>query len=339
MNSSSLAAWTCSLVLLAGQGLEADQMPSALNYREVRGVLLSNLVGVTEAELDAAAARGLIEQLAGRVTLLTNGVAAQPEEHGPTIAKTALFGASTAYVRLSRVDEDAAAGLAAALKELGATSRVEGLVLDLRFASGTNYAAAARVAGQFIADEVPLLSLGAEAFRAPGSAQPFTRPVMVLVNRRTSGAAEALAEVFRQNEVALLLGGRTAGTAGVFEEFPLSTGQRLRVVTATVKLRDGAEVPPGGVEPDITVTVPLAEERAFLENPFAAARSPNASGRPARLTEADLVRMRRERRETPTPVPAETATAAEAPVVADPVLVRALDLLKGIALVRLPRRL
>jgi C-terminal processing protease CtpA/Prc len=216
---------------------------------------------------------------------------------------------------------------------------MEGLVLDLRFASGTNYAAAARLAGQFMAEAVPLMSLGAEEYRAPGNAQPFPWPVMVLVNRRTSGAAEALAEALRQNQVAMLLGGRTAGTAGVFEEFPLSTGQRLRVVTATVKLRDGAEVPPGGVEPDITVTVPLAEERAFLENPFASARSPNASGRPARLTEADLVRMRRERRETPTAAPAETTPAVEAPVVADPALARALDLLKGIALVRPPRRL
>jgi hypothetical protein len=335
MNSCSFATRLGVLALVAWLSVAVAQ-PPALDYREVCGVLLSNLVGASEAELDAAAARGLIEQLAGRVTLLTNGVAHPPAEDGPSVAKAAVFGAASAYLRLRRVDEEAEAGLAEALKSLSATSRVDGLVLDLRFATGTNYAAAARLAARFLSEPVLVMSLGDQEFRAPANPQAFTQPTMALVNGRTRGAAEALAEALRQNRVALLLGSRTAGAAGFFDEFPLSTGQRLRLVTATVKLRDGAQVPPDGVVPDIPVTVSLAEERAFLEQPFA---PPAAGNRPARLTEADLVRMRRERRETPAAAPADPAPPADGPVVADPVLARALDLLKGIALVKPPRRL
>jgi C-terminal processing protease CtpA/Prc len=252
-----------------------------------------------------------------------------------------MFGPSSAYIRLARVNEDAAAGFSDALRVLAATNKLEGLVLDLRFAAGTDYAAAARLAGQFLGRATVVMSLGGQEFASPAGDSAFTLPTMVLVNGRTSGAAEALAEVLRQNEAALIIGNRTAGAAGVFEDFVLTTGQRLRVVTATVKLREGTEVPPGGVTPDIAISASLADERSFLENPYGSSGRTNAAAgtRPARLTEADLVRMRRERRDTPSRAPVETPATSVAPVVADPVLARALDLLKGIALVKPPRRI
>jgi hypothetical protein len=312
-----------------------------LDYREVRSVLLTNLVGTSESELDAAAARGMIEQLAGRVTLVTNAPAGEPPASSPPVAKVLAFDGARGYIRLARLDAEADTAFANALKELSATNPLDGLVLDLRFASGGDYAAAARLAGRFSPEAKVVMRLGAEEFATPAKDDAFTQPTMVLVNRHTTGAPEALAAALRQQEAAMILGGRTAGGAGVFREVALSSGQRLRVAVATVKVGDDAEVPPGGVVPDIVVNASLAEERRYLDNPYGVPGGTNVAGatnRPARLTEADLVRMRRARQDPSVAPSGDAPTAAPTPTVADPVLARALDLLKGISVVNKPRR-
>jgi hypothetical protein len=323
----------------------SGQPPGALDYREVRAVLLSNLVGTSEAELDAAAARGLIEQLAGRVTWVTNAPDPEPSTAGPIVAKAITFDGTRGYIRLARLDADADTAFSLALKELTTTNALDGLVLDLRFTTGSDYAAAARLAGQFIPDATLVLRLGAEEFASTTKDDALTHPTMVLVNSRTTGAPEALAAALRQHEAALILGGRTAGAAGVFRELTLSSGQRLRVVAATVKVGEDAEVPPGGVIPDIVVNASLAEERRYLDNPYGptgglsgATNVAGATNRPARITEADLVRMRRSRQDPSTATPGDSRAVAPVPTVMDPALARALDLLKGISVVTKPRR-
>jgi hypothetical protein len=216
-----------------------------------------------------------------------------------------------------------------------------------------DYAEAGAVADLFLSGGQPLLDWGAAAARSTAKTNALKLPVAVLVNRETAAAAEALAAVLRETGAGLVLGGNTAGRAMIAQEFPLKNGQRLRIATAGVKLGNGEVLSARGVKPDIEVAVSVEEEKAYLADPFVELPGTNllaagtASGTNSvtngtnrlprrRITEADLVRERREGfdfRTNPT-VGVERESVREKPVVQDPVLARALDLIKGLAVVR-----
>jgi C-terminal processing protease CtpA/Prc len=234
-----------------------------------------------------------------------------------------------------------------ALDKARADEKTKGLVLDLRFANGLNYAEAVKAADFFVSEERLLLDWGTGNAKSTAKDSPFKLPTMVLVNAQTRGAAEALAAVLREARAALVIGGKTAGEANLFREFTLD-GQRVCIASGKVKLAGGDEMPAGGLAPDIEVSVGLDEEKAFLADPFkaganrtpeSAATSGAATNAPRRrINEAELVRLQKEGRSpddenggtNATPARAETAR----PIVRDPALARALDLLKGLAIVK-----
>jgi hypothetical protein len=332
---------TLVTVLLRPSGAAADA-PAVLP--EVLGLLQSNLAGVSGAELDAAAVRGLVQQFAPRVALVTN-VPADGADADVTaaITRTNCFENAFGYLRIARVEPGLARALGEALTGLS-TNRLEGLVLDLRYASGWDYAQVAPAADWFLADERPLVDWGAGVRKSTARTNAFTQPVVVLMNGRTAGAAEALAAALRETRAGLLIGTRTAGEASVFKEFPLSNGERLRVATAPVLVGDAQPVPVAGLRPDIQVTVPPDEEWEFFTNAFRVVRNPAAPDSPLNLpgftnrpqNEAELVRLHREGLdpEADPPRTSPKPTLPKRPVVTDPPLARALDLLKALAVVR-----
>jgi C-terminal processing protease CtpA/Prc len=231
----------------------------------------------------------------------------------------------------------------------GTNQTVKGWVLDLRFLSGRDFAAAAQIADAFIPAGKPLMDWGQGLFVS--SEKPSDKdklpPLTVLVNRQTRGAAEAIAAVLRGAGSALVIGGATAGEVARYEEFALSNGRKLRLAVAPVKGADGSFLAPTGVQPDIGVSVPEAEEQGWMEDPFGstgvAAPAGGASGTNSvakprrRLTEADLVRARREGKSGTQGTNAVATPAPVTPpvrVVRDPSLARALDLLKGLSVIR-----
>jgi C-terminal processing protease CtpA/Prc len=163
-------------------------------------------------------------------------------------------------------------------------------------------------------------------------------PVVVLVNEGSSGAAEALAAVLREGGVAVLVGSRTAGQAYVFREVPLPEGRTLRVASDPVLVGDGKSIA-GGLVPDIEVTISLADERKYLADPYAvlpgAVAGTALRAERSEVNEAELMRQRQSGT-GPRLSPGAGATPParlQDPVVQDPALARALDLLKGIAVV------
>ena len=140
----------------------------------------------------------------------------------------------------------------------------------------------------------------------------------------------------------------------VYQEFPLETGQKLRVATAPIKLADGSALALQGVSPDIVVEVSPQDERAYYNDAFSSVAQSNrlvssglsltnrASGtnrveRRPRFDEAALVRERKAGVALDSDLPISRDSAPEKPLVRDPVLARALDLLKGLAVVRATR--
>jgi hypothetical protein len=199
--------------------------------------------------------------------------------------------------------------------------------------------------------EISMLDWGGGLVKSKNKDNAIRFPLAVLVNRDTSGSAEALAAVVREAGVGLILGGRTAGGGMIKQEFSLKNGQRLRIATSPVKLGDGSTLSAQGLKPDIEVAVNLEDERAYRDDAYAIL--PKAGGasvllaspgegtnRPSRrrISEADLVRERREG----TNINTDDFTALrdrepEKPMIRDPALARAVDLLKGLAVVRRAR--
>jgi len=332
----------------SGRAEGTNELP---HFQEVFRLLRANLSDVSEEDLNRAAVKGLLSEFYPRVVLAAN-LASTPAET-TLVSKIAAYDQGYGYLRVTRATTGLADQIKSAYEKLSSTNALKGVVLDLRFADGDDYTAAGNAADRFLLKEQPLLSWGESSVRSTAKTDAITIPVAVLVNQQTVGAAEALAAVLREADAAVLVGARTAGQAHVFKEFTLANGQQLRIATGQVQVGKGKTLSASGVSPDIEVKVSSADEKAYFEDAFkvlfkplvklratnslAQAGSTNRAPR-RRINEAELVRMQREGRN---PDEEDLATL-ETPsfddsaelIVRDPALARALDLLKGIAVVQ-----
>jgi hypothetical protein len=347
-----------ALLVLAGgsAGLRAQAKAKdaqAPDFKEVYDLIRAHLAGTSEGQLNQAAVGALVSGLAPRVSLVTNKAAGSAPGEAPLVSKSSVFEGDILYVRVGRVGDGLAKAISAACSKPETTNKLKGVALDLRYAGGDDYAAAAAAADLFVRKDQPLLNWGNGMVRSKEKTNAIALPVAVLANRQTAGAAEALAAALRETGTGLILGGRTAGQAMVAQEFPLKSGERLRIATAPIQLGDGAAMSEQGLKPDIAVEVSPEDERDYYGDAFKVAENTNLLAseglsltnqtngtihlvRRARYNEAELVRERREG-VSESDLTALRVREPEKPLVQDPALARALDLLRGLALVRQSR--
>jgi hypothetical protein len=324
------------------------------DIKEVLDLLRSNLAGAKEEEINRAAVQGLISQLGPRVSLVG--------EAGPTNAPAAgrilaanVYDSNYGYIRVGQMDAGSDKQILEACKDQMFTNKIKGLILDLRYASGQDYAAAVALADAFVSTEKPLLDFGEGMKKSSSKTDAISVPLALLINGNTAGSPEAFAGALQQAGIGLLIGSKTAGMANIAREFPLKSGQRLRIATTAVKFGDGKPFPNGGLKPDIQIDVAAEEEKAYFTDAYkvfprtnqlvAAATTPSGkafspTNRPPRhrMNEAELVRLTREGQNPD----AEVASASREsetprPLIHDPALARAIDLLKGLAVVQRTR--
>jgi hypothetical protein len=338
-------------------GLRSDTPSTSTGILpELIQVLRTNLdLGSTEFE--SRASQALIERFGVRQLDPAGGstqtATSSPDMGTDPIARQERLDGGVLYLRLGRVDTGVAQALRTALTRAAANTNaappMSGLVLDLRFARGESLPAAGEAAALFSDRTEAVLDWGIGSVTGSGAQRAWGLPMAVLVNGRTEGSAEALAAALRQETGSALVGQATAGTHGVFREITLKHGTRLQVPVGRIRLGGGAILADGPVTPDIRIPISEAAERGFLANPtatlgsaagVATAGSTNtmagsqAQGAPLqrrRVTEADLVRAQRSE---PSETSSETSppTKPAAPVrLADPVLARAADLVRGLA--------
>jgi hypothetical protein len=321
----------------------ADPAHSMRNFQEVCQILSTNLEeGINADQFDRAAVQGLVHQLGPRVSLVA---ADAVSSNAVPLAEARVFDGSFAYVRIANVTANLPEAFLAAYHQMIETnkSKIKGLVLDLRFAGGYDYAAAAKLADSFLSSDHPLLDWQTGSAHATLKTDAITLPVAMLVNSQTAGAPEALAAVLRDNDVGLILGGQTAGQASIFKEFPLRDGSKLRVAVGAVSFGAGKTLL-HGITPDTAINTSLDDERAYLQDPYAilypaALAKTDATAKvfsdEPRMNEVELIREHNNG-EAPDQIPARNTPDVAEPtaMVADPVLARALDLLKGLAVVQ-----
>jgi hypothetical protein len=338
------------LVLLAfvlsvrtGVGENTNSVP---HFQEIFRLLRVNLPNITEDELNRAAVEGLVNHFHPRVFLSREESQTPANPKQVALGKSEVYDRDYGYIRVAHVLPGLGEEIRAAWKKLSASHDFKGLVLDLRFADGEDYEAAADAADLFQSKEQRLLTWGDHSASSKSKSDPLKVPLTVLVNRETAGGAEALAAVLRETGMALLIGSRTAGRVYVFKQFELSNGQRLGIASSPVRVGDD-EKPIERVVPDVEVNVRPEDERAYFADAYktlsrspapSAASSPSVSTNRAgrrRINEAELVRIQRDGQDLDElDAAAGTVNERSEPVMRDPALVRALDLLKGIAIVQ-----
>jgi hypothetical protein len=231
--------------------------------------------------------------------LLAAQIASRADSLDTALAKSVVLEGNVAYLRVGQVGKNLADEIRAAQEALAVSNKIAGTILDLRFADGDGLDSAKAVADLFASKKSPLA---------------------ILVNGQTRGAAAALASELRKNRAGLIFGSATA---------PAQTNRE----TIALAL------------PDIVVAIGAEDERALMENPYAVS-APDDTNSPAatnnllpfvnHTSEADLVRAKIKDGDEPEPSPVERASEPPKPFIRDPVLARAVDLIKGLAIVHAP---
>ncbi len=312
-------------------------------FAEVLDLVRSKQHVYTAEQLNQMAVDGFVQRLGGLARFSDEAEKSTPETEG---VKARIHDGVFGYLRIGSLGTATRAEVVRNMGEQSTGKTLKGWVIDLRFAAGRDFAAAAQVADLFLPAGKPVMDWGQGLFVSTEKTNAIHGPFTVLINHQTRGAAEAVAAVLRSSGIALAIGGPTAGEVARYEEFTLSNGRRLQLAVAPVRSGDGSPLAPTGLQPDIAVAVREESERGYLEDPFgsvagtadAGSTSTNAVPRVRhRLTEAELVRARKEEKSgaRTTNGTAITAEPPAAPrIVRDPVLARALDLLKGLSVIQ-----
>src|SRR5260221_3537334 len=104
MNKLGFRSFLAAALLLLPLLLARAQTNSAPDFKEVYDLLRAHLSGVTEAELNRAAVKGLTSALGPKVSLVPNSSAATDHSESALVTRSNLFDGKVAYVRIARVD-------------------------------------------------------------------------------------------------------------------------------------------------------------------------------------------------------------------------------------------
>jgi len=317
--------WFAMFCVPALQGAGPSELSNIIE--QVR----TTLPDLPAAEVSRAILAGDVREFSPRLVLRTAPASASPNATNGLIAKAELLQASFAWLVVSAIEPGFSNSLWSAWNRLGKSTRLKGLIIDLRNASGFDYEEAAAAANRFAWGDRPLLDWGAGSARSKPSAERWTLPVVALVSEQTAGAAEALAALVRDTHAGVMIGQRTAGQARAFKEYPLGDGRTLWVASADLRIGLSTTLGAGGLTPDVAV-------------PGSAAPIPPTVAPPVRrplLNEAELVRRHRTGgSDTLDGTNGGTLPTNRPPasvLVTDPVLGRAVDLLKVLAMFRPPK--
>lgn len=133
----------------------------------------------------------------------------------------------------------------------------EGIILDLRAATGDDERAAAKLAGMFIGEK-PVMRIVETAMDevevVPNTDAITQAPVVVLLSDQTRGTAEAIASAFYENQRGILVGTPTAGNARIATVIDLDNGGALELLNKSIKTGQGNSIDNRGVFPIVCLS-------------------------------------------------------------------------------------
>lgn len=241
------------------------------------GDMLLRLDGQPLAGLDREQASRLIRGPEGSVAELVVRRSAEAEEWAVSIPRRQIvvpelssdwLDAATAYLRLRSFPEgatlDQVEQALVGFEQGGAC----GLVLDLRGNGGGRIEVGARLLSHFLPAGAPILERidrsGGDRTWLADPAEPFGRPLVVLVDDGTASMGELFAAAIQDNRVGTIIGSRTAGNVAGGKAFPLGDGSGLAVTVLDIHSAAGRSLNRVGVAPDVAATDSVLDQARSL---------------------------------------------------------------------------
>ena len=220
---------------------------------------------------------------------------------------------------------------------------VFGLILDLRdFEGAADFSGAAHASSLFCPANTVLFSTqglqtSQQIYTGNRPIPLATRPLVLITNRRTVGAAEAFVASARQSMGAIIVGRSTPGLSAIYSDFPLKSGKYVRIPTATAQLPDGTRLFGKPIQPDIPLyTEDLTERQALAEGQLSGGTSTiRELPTRQRISEAALVKQDNpefDEAAASQKKKKKDSSKTEGDLFQDITLIRAVDVVRGIQL-------
>ncbi len=249
---------------------EAADAVGEEELRQIVEILRDNYLhpeALSDTALARASLQGVLDRLGAGARIFSAG---KSMEHRAGQFRSEILTSSTGYLRLGALTAENTAALDAAL-EAFAAKPPPALVLDLRATPhSTDFELAAECCRRFVPKGRVLFSIkrpkaNDEEILTSREDPRWRGLLAVLVDGNTAGASEVVAAVLRTHLGAYVIGQQTKGEAAQFEELPLAGGRVLRVAIGEVTLPDATPVFPGGLTPDLIVSVPQEKTDEVLQ--------------------------------------------------------------------------
>ena len=298
----------------AGAGIKPGDLIFKIDGTDIRGLPLNEAIemlrGPVESEvvIEVMRAGDELEFSLIRDLITVNSVRGQFIEPG------------FAWLRISQFQDDTGRETLDVLRELNDEQALRGIVLDLRNNPGGVLGAAVGVVNAFVDDGVVVSTQprdqdqGVE-FRAAASDFNFDdTPLVVLINEGSASASEIVAGAIQDMQRGIIMGTTSFGKGSVQTLLPLPDSSALKLTTALYYTPSGRSIQNNGITPDIKV-----EQGTFdaSENLFA-------------FRERDL----NKRLDNPTDALVEEEESTNALLDDDFQLSEALNMLKGLSILR-----
>ena len=235
------------------------------------------------------------------------------------------------------------------LKEEASNGRLEGIVLDLRNNPGGVLSAAVSVSDAFLTDGIIVYTDGRlEDSKLKFNAKPTDvidgAPIVVLVNGGSASASEIVAGALQDHKRAVIMGEKTFGKGSVQTILPMENGSALKLTTARYFTPSGRSIQAEGIKPDIEVArLQVSQTEAAVSQRIKERDLPkHLRGNEEQKGDADVGEPKGqdqdgEKAQEPAADKDKAADSSEGLASRDYVLFEALNLLKGITILRMGR--
>ncbi|MCP3671095.1 MAG: S41 family peptidase [Gammaproteobacteria bacterium] len=231
------------------------------------------------------------------------------------------------YVRISNFQSRTSEDMHKAITSLKAKGEMQGLILDLRNNPGGILNSAVEVSDAYLTEGKIVYTEGKTA----GSKLSFVAkpddilqgaPMVVLVNEGSASASEIVAGALQDHKRALIMGVRTFGKGSVQSIVPVTKKAAIKLTTARYFTPSGRSIQAEGIKPDIEL--PVLEVKSSQHVAVDSVKEADLSGHLANGNG----------KKKPTKDGDEIKAKAKPLAVTDYQLYEALNLLKGLSLLK-----
>jgi carboxyl-terminal processing protease len=217
-----------------------------VNGTDVQGASVETAIALIRSEIGSA-----VEILASRDNSKFR-VTLQSEKVSLQTVKASQIEDSISYFRISNFASGTSQEMLTAISQMNTDS---GIIIDLRNNPGGLIESAVNVARLFVKSGVitSYKLVDEEKVYSVSNSKPILVPLVIIVNRNTSSAAEMFAAAMQDRNRGVVIGERTYGKGSVQDFVELKDGSKLEITVALYLTPSGRSIEGVGVTPDLVV--------------------------------------------------------------------------------------